>query len=224
MFQELAAAWPKLACDPHVRAVVVRGRNGSFCSGADLSASLSDVPGIDELIAGAFLKSVVFPKPIIAAVNGHCVAGGLELALAADIRIVDNDAKIGLPEVRWGIFPSGGAAMKLADQIGYTMAMDLILTGRLVDGRTAARIGLMAEATTSGDVEAVAFARAAAIVENSPLAVSSVKRFMAESRSSSYAAREAREQEFVQALRRSRDPEVGVAAFLSRQRPEYGYD
>lgn len=223
MFRTLADAWPELEADRAVRVVVLRGEGGgAFCSGADLSAGLDRHPDIDDLIARAFLKSVVFPKPVVAAVNGHCVAGGLELALAADLRIVDETARIGLPEVRWGIFPSGGAALKLADQIGYAAAMDLLLTGRLIDGREAARIGLMTQAVAAGEVERTAFARAEALAANAPLAVSSVKRFIAEGRSSGYADREGRERELVRALRASPQPAIGIAAFLAKRSPDYG--
>lgn len=223
MFTALAEAWTALEADSRTRVVLVRGnQEGGFCSGADLSAGLHKLPHIDDLVSAALLKTRIFPKPIVAAVNGDAVAGGLELALAADIRIVDQDAKIGFPEVRWGIFPAGGAALKLADQVGYAAAMDLLLTGRLIDGREAVRIGLMTDAVRSSDVETVAYARAASIAENSPLAVRSVKEFVAEGRAQFYVEREARERELVRALRASPDLEIGVAAFLARTRPDYG--
>ena len=81
----------------------------AFCAGADLSADMIERPGFDDLVEKALLKTALMPKPLIAAINGHCVAGGLELALAADIRIAREDAKFGLPEVHWGLVPSPAA-------------------------------------------------------------------------------------------------------------------
>src|SRR5271154_3848056 len=89
------------------------------------------------------LKTDLMKKPLIAAINGHCLAGGLELALAADIRIASNKAKLGLPEVKWGLIPSAGGTMKLVDQIGHAAAMDLLLTGRFIDGAEAEKMGLV---------------------------------------------------------------------------------
>ncbi len=118
-----------------MRAIVVTGAGDrAFCAGADLTANVTDHPGFADLVARALLKTDLMATPLIAAINGHCLAGGLELALAADIRIASRAAKFGLPEVKWGLIPSAGGTMKLVDQIGYAAAMDLLLTGRLIDG------------------------------------------------------------------------------------------
>ena len=91
LFTALAELWPALASDRSVRAIVITGAGDqAFCAGADLSANLTDQPGFADLVAKALLKTELMPKPLIAAINGHCLAGGLELALAADIRIASN--------------------------------------------------------------------------------------------------------------------------------------
>jgi enoyl-CoA hydratase/carnithine racemase len=90
------------------------------------------------MVNHALLKDRPFNKPIVAAVNGDCVAGGLELLLSTDVRAAAPHARFGLPEVRWSIYPFGGATVKLTQQIGYVHAMDLLLTGRLVDAAFAA--------------------------------------------------------------------------------------
>ena len=177
MLEGLAELWPRVASDRSVRAIVLTGAgDDAFCAGADLSANMIERPGFDDLVEKALLKTTLMPKPLIAAINGHCIAGGLELALAADIRIAREDAKLGLPEVRWGLIPSAGGTMKLADQIGYAAAMDLLLTARLIDGREAERIGLVTMACPAADVRPVAFARAEMVAANSPVAVSAAKR------------------------------------------------
>ena len=221
MFLSLAALWPRLGEDPAVRAIVLRGEGPTFCAGADLSADLTSLPGIDDLIDRALLKTAFMPKPLIAAIRGACVAGGLELALAADIRIAAHDAVLGLPEVRWGIMPSGGGAMKLIDQIGQAKAMDLLFTGRLIDGLTAEGIGLITTALPAEDVYDQALATAQQIAKNSPVAVQAAKRAALETRMAGYCSQEPAERQMVAEVRRSGHPRIGIDAFLSKRIPDY---
>ena len=153
MFRDLAETWAELDRG-RARCVVVTGTAcGAFCSGADLSQNVADRPGnIDALIDAALLKTVPFRKPLIAAVNGHAVAGGLELVLSADLRAVAQGARLGLPEVSRAVFPSGGGALKLRAQIGRAAAMDLLLTGRLIEAGEALRMGLVNTVLPGGDV------------------------------------------------------------------------
>jgi enoyl-CoA hydratase/carnithine racemase len=222
IFRRLAALWPELAADRSVRAIVLTGAGEeAFCSGADLSANLTDEPDFADLVEKALLKTMLLPKPLIAAINGHCVAGGLELALAADIRIARSDAKFALPEVRWGLIPSGGGTMKLVDQIGYAAAMDLILTGRVIDGAEAARIGLVTQACHAVDVLPTAFQRAELIAANSPFAVQAAKRAALAARTARYAASEAGERGIAAEVWAKGDIKIGAAAFGSKKPPVY---
>lgn len=223
MFESLARLWPELNMDPQVRCVVVTGGGAkAFCSGADLSAHMDRSLGMDDLIDAALLKTSLFDKPMIAAIEGACVAGGLELALAADIRIAALDAVLGLPEVRWGIVPSGGGAMKLCDQIGHAKAMDLLMTGRLITGREAQDIGLVTQACEPGSTIDLAMARARLIAANSPSALFATKHIALSRRASTYAAMEARERFMVAQVRDAGDPEEGKAAFLEKRVPVFG--
>ena len=223
VLEGLADLWPRVASDKSVRAIVLTGAgDDAFCAGADLSADMIERPGFDDLVEKALLKTTVMPKPLIAAINGHCIAGGLELALAADIRIAREDAKFGLPEVRWGLIPSAGGTMKLADQIGYAGAMDLLLTARLIDGREAERIGLVTLACPAADVRAIAFARAEMIAANSPVAVAAAKRLALAGRASGYAERQAEERRTTLDVRTSGHFKIGAAAFLEKRPPVYG--
>src|SRR2546428_2127713 len=104
-----------------------------------MSGDLSAAPETAGVVSHALLKHHVFSKPIVAAVNGDCVGGGVELLLSTDIRAAAPHARFGLPEVRWSVYPFGGATVKLIQQIGYVHAMDLLLTGKLVDAAEAAR-------------------------------------------------------------------------------------
>jgi enoyl-CoA hydratase len=222
LFEDLAALWPQLAADGSIRAIILTGAGDkAFCAGADLSEDLTGVSGFAELVDKALLKTTFMPKPLIAAINGHCIAGGLELALAADIRIAAAEAKFGLPEVRWGLIPSGGGTMKLIDQIGHAAAMDLILTGRLVDGREAEMIGLVTLSCPAVEVMATAVQRAEMIAAASPVAVRAAKRAALAARTARYAAAEAEERRLAAEVWASGHVKIGQAAFLANRAPIY---
>jgi enoyl-CoA hydratase/carnithine racemase len=221
-FRALAALWPEIGADRTVRAVIITGAGDhAFCAGADLSANLTDTPGFDQLVARALLKIDLMPKPLIAAINGHCLAGGLELALAADIRIAARAAKFGLPEVKWGLIPSAGGAMKLIDQIGYAAAMDLLLTGRAIDARQAEKIGLVNEICDASDVLPLALARAEMIAAASPPAVRAAKQAALSERTARYARQEEAERRLAVDLWATGHVKIGAAAFLAKRTPVY---
>ena len=222
MFEELARLWPRLADDAAVRVVVMRGAGGdAFCSGADLHAHLDRRDGIDDLVDRALLKTGFFPKPLVAAIEGACVAGGLELALAADIRLAAEDATIGFPEVTWGIVPSGGGAMKLIDQIGHAASMDLLLTGRLVSGREACSIGLVGETCPVDRVWSNALAKARLVAAGSASAIRVTKQCALARRAIAYRSLEPEERERVAAHRLGGDPDEGKAAFIEGRPPVF---
>ena len=222
MLAELADLWDKLAGDPTCRAIVVTGAGDKgFCAGADIGGDLTASEETAAIVNRALLKTTVFPKPIIAAVNGDCAGGGVELLLATDIRAAAPHARFGLPEVRFAIYPFGGATVKLVTQIGYVHAMDLILTGRLVDAATAARLGLVNEVVPAGDLLEWALAKARTIAANSPAAVQAVKTQISSSIAEHARSREPLEQSLGDRVRASADFKEGVAAFLEKRKPEY---
>ncbi len=219
MYRHLARLWPELARSGRSSCVILTGAGRAFCSGADLGAGLIDMPDIDELVDVALLKSMFFPVPIVAAIDGACVAGGFELALGCDIRICSPDARFGLPEPRWGIFPSGGGAQKLAAQIGYARASELLLTGRLFGADEALAMGLVSRIVPADQLSDCALDIARQISANSPAATYGLKRYLhAASRPS--AALVALERELNLATRRS-DTQEGVSAFLNKRTPCY---
>jgi enoyl-CoA hydratase/carnithine racemase len=221
-FRALEALWSELARDRSVRAVIVIGAGDqAFCAGADLSADLVSVPGFEELVAKALLKIEPLPQPLIAAINGHCLAGGLELALAADIRIAARGAKFGLPEVKWGLIPSAGGTMKLVDQIGYAAAMDLLLTGRVIDADRAERIGLVTEICEVSQVWERALETAQMIAAASPRAVRAAKQAALATRAARYREQEFDERRIATELWASGDARTGATAFLSKTTPVY---
>src|SRR3989441_12941449 len=176
MMTDLARLWDELERGT-CRCVVLTGAGErAFCAGADMSGDLSAAPETARVVSHALLKHHVFSKPIVAAVNGDCVGGGLELLLSTDIRAAVPHARFGLPEVRWSIYPFGGATLKLVRQIGYVHAMDLLLTGRLVAAAEAERLGLVKCVVPMEGLMAWALEIAEAIAAKRPTAVQEVKR------------------------------------------------
>ena len=221
MMAELADAWDELDRSD-CRAVVITGTGErAFCAGADLSGDLSASEETARMVNRALLKDVVFTKPIIAAVNGTCAGGGVELMLSTDIRIASNAARFGLPEVRWSVYPFGGATVKLTEQIGFVHAMDLLLTGRMVGAEYAERIGLVNELVPAVDVLDVALERARLIAKNSPSAVQAVKHQISATVCEHVRDREELEQSLGDQVRVSAHFQEGVDAFKAKREPDY---
>jgi len=221
MMADLARVWDELERGA-TRCIVLTGAGGrAFSAGADISGDLSAREETARMISHALLKTRVYPKPIIGAVNGDCVGGGLELLLSTDIRVAAPHARFGLPEVKWSIYPFGGATIKLIQQIGYVHAMDLLLTARLIDAAEAARLGLINQVVEAERVLAVALEIAERIAKNSPSAVQAVKQQISATIADHAKSRETLEQELGDRVRGGKDFSEGVAAFREKRQPRY---
>jgi enoyl-CoA hydratase len=221
MMAELAGLWDAFARASY-RCIVLTGAGAqAFSAGADMSGDLSAEPEMARVVNRALLKQEPYAVPIVAAVNGDCVAGGLELLLSTDIRAAAPHARFGLPEVRWSIYPFGGATIKLVQQIGHVHAMELLLTGRLIDAAEAARIGLVNRVVPAAALLPWALETAEVIAANSPSAVQAVKQQITATIAEHARSREALEQELGDRVRASAHFREGVAAFLAKRRPRY---
>jgi len=221
MLAELAELWTRLE-QTSCRCVILTGAGDkAFSSGADVSGDLSASPELARIVNDALLKNRPYSKPIVAAVNGDCVAGGVELLLSTDIRAAAPRARFGLPEVRWSIYPFGGATVKLVQQIGYVHAMELLLTGKLVDADEAARVGLVNRVVPADGLMAWAVETAELIAANSPTAVQAVKQQISTTIALHAQSREAFDQELGDRVRASEHFREGVRAFLEKRKPDY---
>ena len=226
MLADLAALWDRLDADAGCRCVVLTGAGEkAFVAGADIKYMSALEPeqarSWGELGHEAANALETMPKPAIAAVNGDCVGGGLELLLSTDIRAAVSEARFGLPEVRWSIYPFGGATVKLTHQIGHVHAMDLLLTGRLVDAGFAVRIGLVNAIVERATLMDWALDTAAMIAANSPSAVQAVKTQISASIAEYAKSREASEQELGDRVRAGPHFAEGIAAFREKRKPDY---
>lgn len=221
MLADLAGLWDELENSQHRCIVLTGAGDRAFSSGADLGGDLSASPETAATINRALLKTHAYPKPIVAAVNGDCVAGGLELMLASDVRLAAPHARFGLPEVRWSIYPFGGSTTKLVSQIGYVHAAELLLTAELIDAARAERIDLVNRVVDADKLMAECLILAELIAANSPSAVQAVKRQLSETLSEHVLSREATEQALGDTVRESPHFNEGVAAFLEKRKPDY---
>lgn len=221
MMADMAALWDRLEQSP-CRCIVLTGAGDrAFTSGADLRGDLSADPEMARIVNHALLKHHTYTKPIVAAVNGDCVAGGVELLLSTDIRAASPNARFGLPEVRWSIYPFGGAAIKLIQQIGYVQAMELLLTGKLIPANEAAQIGLVNRVMPAEALMPWAIETAETIAANSPTAVQAVKQQISNTIAEHALSREALDQELGDRVRASPHFTEGVTAFLEKRQPNY---
>jgi enoyl-CoA hydratase len=185
---ELAEALRSLRDDPELRVGILTGAGGTFCSGMDLKALAAGMP--DDVQARwsedpdmhwkALLRHFRPGKPIIAAVEGYCVAGGTEILQATEIRVAGDTAEFAIAEVQRGLFPLGGSTVRLQRQIGFTNAADLLLTGRRISAAEAKEMGLIGHVVPAGTALDKARELAELIAGNGPLAVKAVLRSMRE--------------------------------------------
>ena len=221
MMADLGRIWDELDADD-TRCIILTGAGErAFNVGADISGDLTAPEEMARIVNHALLKTDTYSKPIIAAINGDCVGGGVELMLSTDIRVATPKARFGLPEVKFSIYPFGGATVKLIQQIGYVHAMDLLFTGRLISSEGAKKMNLINSVSDNLPVIDWALERAEMIAANSPSAVQAVKTQISDTIATHAKSREAIDQTLGDQVRAGPDFDEGVAAFLEKRKPNY---
>jgi enoyl-CoA hydratase/carnithine racemase len=177
--RELLAAAQEVSDRRDVRAVVLYGGPKRFVGGADIkemaTVSYADMVEISVGLQAAFTALAEIPKPVVAAITGYALGGGLELALTADFRVCGDNSRLGQPEILLGIIPGAGGTQRLPRLIGVARAKDLIYTGRIVEADEALRLGLVDEVVAPDDVYAAAAAKAAQFADGPALALRAAK-------------------------------------------------
>ncbi len=233
---QLAQAWQRIAVDDSIRVIIITGAGDkAFSAGADLVRMLSLTtkerrpedewdhallknPGLRDI---AMLHPFEMYKPIIAAVNGYCVAGGMELMLATDIRIAAEHATFGLMEVKWGLIPYAGSLVRTPRQIPYCNAMELLMIGDRIDAQEARRLGLINHVVPAAQLMEKAEELARKIAANGPLAVRAIKQGVI--RTSGLPLEEGYkiENEIARGVFSSEDAREGPRAFIEKRKPNF---
>ena len=225
---ELIRVWAGVRDDPDVWVAILTGAGDrAFCAGADLKELIpllgrqAHAGTLREFNFGGITRGFDCWKPLIAAINGFALAGGLELALACDLRIAADTARFGQPEVRWAITPGAGATQRLPRAIGISAAMDLILTGRQIDAQEALRLGLVHRVVPAADVQAEARRLAEALLVNGPLALRVAKQAVIDGFDLPLAQGLDLELRLFGAVLQSDDAVEGPQAFAEKRPPRY---
>lgn len=240
MMVELAETWLRFEADDGARVAVVTGAGErAFSAGADLKRLIPllirarqpedewDRRVLEERVGGVRLLDVALMrlrplyKPVIAAINGYCLAGGTELALACDLRVAAEHASLGLMEPKRGLIPGGGSMARLPRQIPFCKAMEILLTGEPMPAQEAWRIGLVNYVVGLSELMPAAERLAKSIAENGPLAVRKIKEVVM--RSSGLPLEQAYrvENEASRVIMRSEDAREGARAFAERRKPRF---
>ena len=226
MLAGMTAAWNQVDDDPEIRVCILTGAGGAFCAGADLKAMTTSHPGdsarsMDLSVIESLLKGRRLTKPLIAAVEGPAIAGGTEILQATDIRVAGESARFGVSEPRWGLFPLGGSAVRLVRQIPYTVAADLLLTGRHIKAPEAKEIGLIGHVVPDGQALDKALEIAELIAANGPLAVQAILRTIRESEGLHENDAFRLDAKLGMAVFQSEDAKEGPRAFAEKRTPEF---
>ncbi len=235
MVVALADAWKQLRDDADLRVAILTGVGDAFCVGADLGRLIPLLskarPPEDEfdraLVADrsifqtAFLRRFELWKPIVAAVNGYALAGGMEILQATDIRLAAPEATFGLSEPKRGIIPGGGSTVRLPRQIPWVAAMRILLTGSPISAEAARQAGFVNEIVPRENLLAAARAIADEIAENAPLAVQKIKESVVRSSGLPLDGAFAIEDEITRAVLRSDDAKEGPRAFMEKRKPDF---
>jgi enoyl-CoA hydratase len=217
----VAAAMDQLDADDSIHVAILTGAGGTFCSGMDLKAFVTgETPNVEGR-GFAGLTEATPRKPLIAAVEGYALAGGLELAISCDLIVTADNAKFGIPEVKRGLAAAAGGLMKLPRQIPPRLAMELALTGDFIDAQRAYEAGLVNEIVPAGTALEAAKALAARIVANGPLAVAVSKQVILQSEDWSAAEMWEKQQELVMPVFVSEDAIEGSVAFAEKRAPNW---
>jgi enoyl-CoA hydratase/carnithine racemase len=224
LMDELTAALDAAEADAEVRAIIITGSNKAFAAGADIKEMADKTYAqalAEDFITRNWERATRCRKPLIAAVAGYALGGGCELAMMCDILIAAETAKFGQPEITIGVIPGAGGSQRLTRAVGKAMAMDMILTGRMIDAAEAERIGLVSRVVPLESLMDEALATAAKLAALSPLALLTAKAAVQAAFETPLAQGVKQERQAFQSLFGTDDQKEGMAAFLEKRKPVF---
>lgn len=225
-YAALSRAWCTVRDDAQIRVAIVTGAGErSFTTGADIKSFLTAPPSLadmwltqrDQLLN----RGLEVWKPVIAAVNGYCLGGGMTLMLATDIRIASTTATFSLAEVKRGVIPGNGGTQRVLDQLPHAIAMEMLLTGDGIDAIVAERWGLVNKVVPQADLLTTAQTYARKIAANAPLAVQAAKELALRSRDMDLTSGLRLEAVLNRMLMQTEDAKEGPAAFAAKRAPQF---
>jgi enoyl-CoA hydratase len=231
----LADAWDEIDGDDNVRVAILTGTGDHFCAGADLDKLVGKLmaggdPDTEfeariqqdySLIYKGFLRDYRLTKPLIAAVEGYCLAGGTEILQSTDIRVAGEGAEFGITEAKWSLFPMAGSPTRLKRQIPYTKAMEMLLTAGRYPARDALSFGLIGHVVPDGHALKKARDLAGQVAENGPLAVRAIKQAVLATEFLPEHEALAKEFEIGMKVMASKDAREGPRAFKEKRKPNF---
>lgn len=225
-YDALSAAWTRVRDDPEIRVAIITGAGEkSFSVGADLKSFLNQQPPLSELLLtqkGQLLnRGLEVWKPVVAAVNGYCIGGGMTLMLATDLRVCVEHATFSVSEVKRGVFPANGGTQRIAQQLPHAIAMELLLLGDTFDAQTALRWGLVNRVVKPDALMTEALAYARRLAANAPLAVQAAKELALRSRDVDLPTGLRLEQLLLRHLQNTDDIAEGTRAFAEKRKPAF---
>jgi enoyl-CoA hydratase/carnithine racemase len=224
MVLELVGALNELEADDSVRCVVLTGSDKVFCVGADVKEmaklSAAEISRADHLRA-VWDRAWKFRKPLIAALSGYALGGGLELAMCCDIIVASEETKLGQPEINIGIIPGGGGTQRLVRALGKYKASEIILTGGMISADEAHAHGLVNKVVPPGKYLEEAIKLASDVASKAPLAVRSAKQAIAAAQESSLSSGLEVERWLFYDLFTTEDKKEGMDAFLGKRKPNF---
>ncbi len=225
-YQQLSDAWSRVRDDSAIRVAIITGAGDrAFTTGADLKSFVNAPADLSQFWLtqqGQLLnRGLEVWKPVIAAVNGYCLGGGMTLLLATDLRIATPTATFALSEVKRGIIPGNGGTQRILEQLPYPVAMDMLLTGRTIDAETAERWGLVNRVVPREELLDSAYELAGQIAANAPLAVQAAKELALRSRDVDRNTGLRVEMALNRLLQFSEDAKEGPAAFAEKRPAQF---
>jgi E-phenylitaconyl-CoA hydratase len=226
-YAELSETWTRVRDDTAVRAAIITGAaEKAFCAGADITSYLATPEPLEQFWQtqhGQLLNNgLEIWKPVVAAVNGHCLGGGMTLLLATDIRVASPNATFGVTEVTRGLVPGNGGTQRILEQLPYPVAMELLLTGKKITAETAERKGLINAVVAQADLLDTAREYVHDILANAPLAVQAAKELASRSREMDRVTGLRMETTMNRLLWTSTDVAEGSAAFTDGRAARFG--